>query len=92
VLFRSLTLFGFTSQDLENGINALSFIEPTQRERVKENTGKDVNGKSFEPQEYTAIRKDGSRFPVMVYSAPVYRNRKLTGFRGVIVDISARQK
>ncbi|MDD1702417.1 MAG: PAS domain S-box protein [Methanoregula sp.] len=88
----ALTVFGFTNKDLEHGINALSFIDPSEHAAVKENVQKSLNGIPFEPREYTARRKDGSTFPVIIYSAPIYKNENLVGFRGVIVDISARKK
>lgn len=88
----ALSVFGFTDQDLGHGINALSFIEPSQHETVKENVEKQLKGIPVEPQEYTALRKDGSTFPVIIYPAPIYRNKTLTGFRGVIIDISTRKK
>ena len=88
----ALIMFGITDEDLRHGIHALSFIDPTQHALVKENAQKFINGKSFESHEYTAVRKDGTRFPVIIYSAPVCRNNTLTGFRGVVVDISERKK
>jgi PAS domain S-box-containing protein len=88
----ALTIFGFTDSDLEQGINALSLIESSQHEEVLENARKSLEGYSTEPHEYTAIRKDGSLFPVIIYSTPIYRNETLTGFRGVIIDISAWKK
>ncbi len=88
----ALSVFGFNDVDLELGINALSFIEPSQHGTVKEKMEQQIRGIAIEPQEYTALRKNGSPFPVIIYSAPIYRNKTLTGFRGVIVDISTRKK
>jgi signal transduction histidine kinase len=58
---------------------------------VKENMQKSVKGIPYEPEEYTALKKDGSRFPVIIHSSPIYHNNTLTGFRGVIIDISDRK-
>jgi len=88
----ALTTMGFTEQDLKDGVNALSLIEPSQQVQVKENMQKQLNGISPEPREYAALRKDGSTIPVIIYSAPIYRNRELAGFRGVIIDITAQKK
>jgi PAS domain S-box-containing protein len=87
-----LTVLGFTDKDLEHGINVLSLIDPSQHAHVRDSIQKSLNGISFEPQEYTALRKDGSSLPVIIYSAPLYRNKTLAGFRGVVIDISARKK
>ncbi len=89
---QAFTLLGFTDQDLERGITALSLIDPSQHANMRDNVQKSLNGISFEPGEYTALRKDGSTFPVIIYSTPVNRNTALAGFRAVVVDISARKK
>ncbi|WP_440950674.1 PAS domain S-box protein [Methanosphaerula subterraneus] len=84
----ALTAMGLTEQDLKDGINALSFFDPSQYALVMGNMQKALEKMIFEPREYIALRRDGSRFPVIVYPAPIYRDRTLTGLRGVIVDIS----
>ncbi len=42
--------------------------------------------------EYTAIKKDGTRFPVIVYASRILDDDRLTGYRGIIVDITRRKK
>jgi len=89
---RTLAVFGFTEEDIETGINALSFIAPAQHADVRGMVQKQLAGVPFEPREYTAVRKDGGTFPVIIYSSPIFRENSPTGFRGVVVDISARKK
>jgi len=89
---RTLAAFGFTEEDIETGINALSFISPSQHADVREMVQKHLTGVSFEPREYTAVRKDGNTFSVLIYSSPIFKDNSCTGFRGVVVDISARKK
>jgi PAS domain S-box-containing protein len=72
---------GFSGQDLKDGINALSFLEPSQHGKVREKVQGSKEGMPLGPQEYTAVKMDGSRFPVLIYSAPIFRNERLTGFR-----------
>jgi len=88
----ALSTLGFTSEDIRQELNAYSFIDSSQHARLKENIRKNLNGIVFEPQEYTALRKDGSTFPINIYSSPIYRDNTLAGFRGVVVDITARKK
>jgi len=83
---------GFSSEELAAGKPVLSLIDPGQHAGFRGCAGNLLSGISFEPNEYTAIRKDGSTFPVVVYSSPIYRNRKITGFRGIAVDISGLRK
>jgi PAS domain S-box-containing protein len=81
--------FGATREDFEKGVRVLDFILPSQHTMVRENIGKMLRGEPYTYQEYTAIRKDGSSFPILIYSAPILQDGKLAGFRGVLVDISA---
>ena len=42
-------------------------------------------------QEYMALRKDGSTFPISIYSSPIVVKDRITGLRGIIVDITDRK-
>jgi PAS domain S-box-containing protein len=88
----ALAVFGLTGEELRDGVKAFSFIDPSQHGTIKDDMQKFLAGTPFEPREYTAIKKDGSTFSAIIYPGPVYRNKTLSGFRGVIVDISARKK
>jgi PAS domain S-box-containing protein len=85
----SFETFGRTREDMVRGINALDYLDPSQHEILKENIRKIIQGEPHESPEYILIRKDGSRFPGLIYSSPIFQDQKLTGFRGVIIDISA---
>ena len=89
---QAFTQLGFTPDDVAQGFKALSIIDPLQHSRVRENIGKIIRGEPFEHIEYTFIRKNGSTFPALVYANPVHEGGKLTGFRGIIVDISDRKR
>ncbi len=41
--------------------------------------------------EYTAIRNDGTDFPVLIYGTAIVEDNKVIGSRGIIVDISERK-
>nr|WP_319376248.1 PAS domain S-box protein [uncultured Methanoregula sp.] len=88
----ALAVFGLSERDLADGSSVLSFIDPAQHADVRDSMEKLIAGTPFEPKEYTGLKKDGSRFPVLIYSSPVYRNKILAGFRGIVLDISARKK
>lgn len=81
--------FGMTQEDFKKGINVMDHIPPSQQPVVMENIQKLIRGEPYQSPEYTAIRKDGSTFPVLIYASPIYQEKKLSGFRGVMVDISA---
>ncbi|OPY40017.1 MAG: putative diguanylate cyclase [Methanoregulaceae archaeon PtaU1.Bin222] len=84
----ALSTLGFTEKDLMEGIRAIDFIDKADQGRVRENVQKSLQGIPIEPQEYTGLRKDGTRFPILIYSSPIFRDGSPIGFRGVIIDIT----
>ena len=84
--------FGYTREDLEKGVNALQLYIPEERERVERNIRKRLTGDEFDDHEYTGLRKDGSTFPILVYSSPIIRDGKPVGVRGIVLDITDRKQ
>jgi PAS domain S-box-containing protein len=84
--------FGYTRSDLKKGLKSLDMLIPKDRERAAENTAKILKGENTGINEYTALRKDGSTFPVMVHSAPIIKQGMPAGLRGFIIDITDRKK
>jgi PAS domain S-box-containing protein len=85
-------LFGYSPGDFSAGLNVLNMVIPEDVERARENIGKLYMEEKDGSQEYTARRKDGSTFPVMIYSSVVKKEESPVGLRGIIVDISKRKK
>jgi len=83
--------FGYTQQDFDRGLNGFDVIAPEDRGRAKENFVKILKGDKTGLNEYRALRKDGSTFPVIFHSAPVLREGGPVGLRGFIVDITDRK-
>jgi PAS domain S-box-containing protein len=81
--------FGATQEDFLKGINVMDHVVSSQHATVMENIRKIMRGEPYTSPEYTAVRKDGSTFPILIYASPIFHDGKLTGFRGVIVDITA---
>ncbi len=84
--------FGYTPADLKKGVNCMDMLIPEDRQRAAENVAKILKGEKTGINEYAALRKDGSTFPVMIHSAPVFKEGKPVGLRGFIIDISDRKK
>ena len=89
---RAFEITGFTPQELENGMNMLSFVVPEERERAKENIKKSLAGMSHKDTEYTLFRKNGTTYPAIVKTAPIIFENKLKGLRGLVIDITERKK
>jgi PAS domain S-box-containing protein len=87
-----LKLFGYSREDLKNDLYIRSFIARDDLERLDQNVKKVLSGEKDESNEYMAIRRDGSSFPVLIHSRPVIQNDKPVGLRGVLIDISANYK
>ncbi|NJC88436.1 MAG: PAS domain S-box protein [Desulfuromonas sp.] len=85
-------LFGYSREDFAAGLNVLDMIIPEDVGRARENIGKLYMGGEEGSYEYTARRKDGTTFPVMIYSSAVKKEGAPLGMRGIIVDISKRKK
>jgi PAS domain S-box-containing protein len=90
-----LETFGYTHADLMKGVHFLDVVVPEDREKIMENFRRSF-GQSFRPGQYAAeyrmLRKDGSTFPAIVYPAPIVREDRVVGQRGIITDISERKK
>lgn len=85
-----LETFGYTRDDLEKGVNALQVFIPEERERVQQNIQKRLTGEDIDDHEYTGLKRDGSTFPILIYSAPITREGKAIGIRGIALDITER--
>jgi len=83
--------FGYTSADLARGIHILKLLAPGERHRAWHDlqaavaTG-NANG------EFVGIRKDGSTFPALVHSISVVSDENVTGYRGILMDITSRKQ
>jgi PAS domain S-box-containing protein len=84
--------FGPQPDDPEKRISALDCFVPEDTPRIIENFKKSTQGILTEPSEFTAIKRDGTLCPVMVFGNPIIRNGEIVGRRGIIVDISERKK
>ena len=85
--------FGYTLEDIQKGLNALEFFIPEDRDKARKTIYRIMNGEQESgTNEYTAMRKDGSTFPVIVYSSAIVRENEPVGLRGVILDITERKQ
>ena len=88
----SFNKYKYEQEDLNDSLNVFNLIIPEDRNRAIENTKLVINGESQTGHEYTALRKDGKTFPIIIYSSPIIQNEIVVGVRGVIVDITERKR
>jgi len=84
--------FGYAEDDLEKGVNIFQIVVPEDHERVRGNIEKVFRGEKQHGNEYKVVRKDGSIFPVVVYTTPVIREKKPAGLRLIAIDLTERKK
>ncbi|GEM_PF-2965940 len=82
--------FGYSPADLARGVHVLKLLACEERRRAWRELQAAVAGNMN--IELTGMRKDGSTFPVLVHSISVVSNESVTGYRGIVVDITSRKK
>ena len=82
---------GYNEEESMIGKNSISFYTPQDRHRANENAKNRIAGKAIGNSNYTMSRKDGTFFPVLVYSNPIFKENKIIGLRGIIVDITEQK-
>jgi PAS domain S-box-containing protein len=92
---RTYAMYGYDYEDVEKGMTIWQTIHPDDRERV---LGDFIRASTEEPSEFPtfhefmSIRKDGSTFPLITYHVPIVHENKITGMRGIGIDISERKR
>ena len=84
--------FGYTQEDFDRGLNTFEMIIPEGRDRAVEKVRSILAGENIGLSEYTALRKDGSTFPILIHSAAIVREGKTLGIRGFIIDHTERKQ
>ncbi len=84
--------FGYTEEDFEKGVYFEEALIPEEIEKARQNIQKLFSDEKIDEFEYTVLRKDGTTFPVLIYSSPVFTDNKPGGFRGIIIDITDRKE
>jgi PAS domain S-box-containing protein len=85
-----LELYGYKKEVLEHGFDSLRLFAPEEHNRVKNSIISRLSGGTVENHEYIAIKSDGTTFPILLYTAPIIRNGRPIGIRGIGLDITER--
>lgn len=84
----ALEAFGCDEADLAAGLTIHRLIDEQDHERMSQNFERVLKGGVSPRNEYQGRRKDGSHFPVIVRSQPIYSNGELAGIRGIVIDLT----
>lgn len=85
-------LFGYSEEDFKSGINVFSTIIPEERERAMNGIKLVMQGNPTNGDDYIALRKDGSTFPVQIYTSAIVDDGRVVGIRGTLIDITQRKE
>ncbi len=85
-------MFGYAPEDLDAGIHYLQTLAPEDRERARERFANALETGAQDRIECTGLRKDGSTFPLVVYSRPVISNGRAIGLLGILIDVTEQKE
>jgi len=83
---------GLSEEDYHRGLNASDMLAPAEHDRAVRGMRRIMGGEMIGEREFTVLRKDGTAFPVIVYTAPIVREGKSAGVRGIAIDITDRKR
>jgi len=89
---KGFKLFGYSTEDFRSGLNGFNLLVPEDRKRAQQNFLSRKKGEPGGSVEYTGLKKDGSTFPILLHMNTISENGEVTGFGGIIIDITARKK
>ncbi len=88
----SLVRFGYTRGEFEQGVSVFDVISAEDHGRLRDNIEKVLQGRDMGLREYSALRKDGSVFPVLVHSTAIMQGGAPVGVRGFLIDVTDKKR
>jgi PAS domain S-box-containing protein len=89
---RAAEISGYSLSEIEEGLNILQFVVAEDREKAARSIQRLLGGSNSAPEEYTFVRKNGTTFPALISATPRFCKNKVTGLRGLVLDITERKK
>ncbi|MBI5552007.1 MAG: PAS domain S-box protein [Desulfobacterales bacterium] len=83
-----LRIFGFTTEDVRQGLSLNLLLEISDQERARRRMDKLLQGQPVGGAEYSVRRKDGSKADVIVYSFPIFEEGRLKIIQTSITDVT----
>jgi PAS domain S-box-containing protein len=85
-------VFGYKPADINKGLKFTEVIAQEDRHRIVANFEKKLTGQQAMDYEYKCLTKDGKSFAALIYTSPIKTDDRVTGFRGITIDISGLKK
>ena len=80
--------FGYVFADFENGLSLQRIFAVEELNKIPLAPHLGTNGDRVDSAELTATRKDGSTFPVLVYTSAIMNEERRDGLRGIVIDMT----
>ena len=87
----AMDMFRYNREDFDNGLKIWQMIALQDRSRAKEAFQQVLSGVT-RGSEYAALRKDGTAFPMMIYTNPKREGDKVTGSIGLVMDATETKR
>ncbi len=79
--------------DIEQGkVNMAAVIHPDDLEKARASILNNSSGKRTTRNEYRLISRSGRQLLVQIFNSPIFEKQKMTGLRGIAIDVSERKK
>ena len=83
--------FGYTPEDLNRGMKVFDVLVAEDHDRAMKNILRVLNREKLNGIEYTGLRKNGTTFPILVYTGLIIRENKPIGLRAIVIDNTERK-
>ena len=83
--------FGYTESDFNRGLNIFQMLKDKDRDRVTAIIHRLQSGLKSNGNEYRALRKDGTTFPIALHASPIIRENKFMGINGIVIDLTEQK-
>jgi PAS domain S-box-containing protein len=89
---KAFEISGYSQEDFDKGLNVFLMFIPEDQDRIKENISLILGCTDLGVNEYTAVRKDGTQYPVLIHSSAIFLEGNPVGLRGIIIDITEKKR
>ncbi len=84
----ALERMGLTEEELKSGVSAFSFFSENDRPLAIKNLSEALQTDKYPVHEFRLIAKDGSNFPVLIYTNRLVKDNQPYGVIAIIADIT----
>ena len=84
-------IFGTTEDKIRQGVNVQEYMTPDDIERMQRGLAMvTITGAKSSGEVFSLKKADGDLMRALIYTSPIHREGIVSGFRGIVTDISER--